>query len=139
MPRRRPDDDGGEAAMSDDARDDLELADEDRLPWLEAVEEDEGESGPSVAKLVAVVLIGLFIIGIIVGGLFWLGNPGAPGSDDELIAAPDGEYKVAPADRGGMNVAGEGDTAYAASEGAQPKGNLNVNAVPETPDRRAHV
>jgi len=136
MPRRRPDDVEGEAAMSDDAREDLELADEDRLPWLEAVEEDEGDSGPSVAKLVAVVIIGLFIIAIIVGGLFWLGNRGTPGSGDELIAAPGGDYKVAPADRGGMNVAGEGDTAYAASEGAQPKGNLNVDAVPETPVAR---
>ena len=35
-----------------------------------------------------------------------------------------------------MNVAGEGDTAYAASEGAQPKGNLNVDAVPEAPVTR---
>ena len=76
MPRRRSDPDE-EAAMSDDAREDLELADEDRLPWLEAVEEDEGESGPSVAKLVAAIVIGLVAIGIIVGGLFWLGNRGA--------------------------------------------------------------
>ncbi len=136
MPRRRADPDE-EAAMSDDAREDLELADEDRLPWLEAVEEDEGESGPSVAKLVAAIVIGLVAIGIIVGGLFWLGNRGAPGGDDGLIAAPEGDYKVAPADRGGMNVAGEGDTAYAASEGAQPKGNLNVDAVPETPVAKA--
>ncbi len=55
-----------------------ELADEDRLPWLEAVEEDEGDSGPSVAKLVAAIVIGLVAIGVIVGGLFWLGNRGAP-------------------------------------------------------------
>jgi hypothetical protein len=122
--------------MSDDARteDEIELADEDRLPWLEAVEEDEdGEGGPSVAKLVAAIVIGLVAIGVIVGGLFWLGNRGQPGGNGEVIGAPEGDYKVRPDNPGGMNVAGEGDTAYAASEGATPQGNLNANAVPERP------
>ncbi|HYN45945.1 MAG TPA: hypothetical protein VES64_04565, partial [Allosphingosinicella sp.] len=136
MPRRRADPE--EEAVMSDARDDdeIELADEDRLPWLEAVEEDEDEGGPSIAKLVAAIVIGLVAIGVIVGGLFWLGNRGQPGAGGEVIAAADGDYKVVPPDRGGMNVAGAGDTAYAASEGAQPKGNLNVDAVPETPVTR---
>ncbi|HWT12493.1 MAG TPA: SPOR domain-containing protein, partial [Allosphingosinicella sp.] len=120
--------------MSDDARTE-ELGEEDRLPWLEAVEEEDEREGPSVAKLVGAILIGLVAIGLIVGGLFWLGNrDGAGGSGDgELIAAPEGDYKVRPDDPGGMNVAGEGDTAYAASEGAEPKGRLNTQAVPERP------
>ena len=116
--------------------DELEVGDEDRLPWLEAVEEDDDEGGPSIARLVAAIVIGLVAIGVIVGGLFWLGNRGEPGPGGEVIAAPEGDYKVVPPDKGGMNVAGEGDTAYAASEGAQPKGNLNVDAVPETPMAR---
>ena len=66
------------------------------------------DGGPSVAKLVAAIVIGLVAIGVIVGGLFWLGNRGEPGGDGEVIAAPEGDYKVAPADRGGMNVAGRG-------------------------------
>jgi hypothetical protein len=135
-PRRaRPEE---EAQMSDDARDEdaIDLTDEDRLPWLEAVEEDDDESGPSLAKLVAMIVIGLVAIGVIVGGLFWVGNRDRTGPDGELIAAPEGEYKIVPPDKGGMNVAGEGDTAYAASEGAQPKGNLNTNAVPEAPVAR---
>jgi SPOR domain len=123
--------------MSDDARsdeDEIQLADEDRLPWLEAVEEDEGgEGGPSVAKLVAAIVIGLVAIGVIVGGLFWLGNRNQTGPNGEVIAAPEGDYKQRPANPGGMNVQGEGETAYAASEGAQPQGNLNPNAVPERP------
>jgi hypothetical protein len=123
--------------MSDtQAEDEMELADEDRLPWLEAVEEGEEEGGPSIAKLVAAVVIGLVAISVIVGGMFWLGNRGRPDGNGEVIAAPEGPYKVEPADKGGMNVAGEGDTAYAASEGAQPKGNININAVPETPVTR---
>jgi len=125
--------------MSDDARtdeDEIELAEEDRLPWLEAVEEEEEEGGPSIAKLVAAIVIGLLTIGVVVGGVFWLGNRDEPGGSGEVIAAPEGDYKVAPADRGGMNVQGTGDTAYAASQGAQTKGNLNVDAVPEAPVAR---
>ena len=121
-----------------DARSLDDPQDVDRLPWLEAVEEEDDRAGPSAAKLIAAVVIGLLAIAIIVGGLFWLGNRTREGGgDSELIAAPEGDYKIKPADPGGMNVAGEGDTAFAASEGAEPKGNLNVNAVPEAPVRPA--
>jgi hypothetical protein len=99
---------------------------DDRLPWLEAVDEEDESDGPSVLKLIVAVLIGLAAIGGIVGGIFWLMNRDATpaGGDGELIAAPEGDYKVKPADPGGMNVAGAGDTVYAASEGAEPKGTL---------------
>ena len=111
------------------------LDDGERLPWLEAVEDDDETEGPSTAKLIAFVLIGLAAIGLIVGGLFWIGNQGTePGTGDpELIAAPEGDYKVAPGDPGGMKVEGEGDTAFAASEGADPKGAIDTGAVPEEP------
>jgi len=137
MPRRRSDNDA-DMVTETPVEDEIELADEDRLPWLEAVEEDDEESRPSIAKLVAAVVIGLTALGIIVGGIFWLGNRGGPEGrgDGEVIAAPEGDYKVKPSDPGGMNVAGEGDTAYAASEGAQPRGNINPNAVPEQPVTR---
>lgn len=113
-----------------------DIADGDRLPWLEAVEEEERDEGPSAAKMIAWIVIGLFAIAIVVGGLFWAGNPSQPGGgseDGELIAAPEGDYKIKPGDPGGMAVEGEGDTAFAASEGAEPKGQLNTNAVPERP------
>jgi cell division septation protein DedD len=87
--------------------------------------------------MIAWIVIGLFAIAIVVGGLFWAGNrsqPEAGGSEGgELIAAPEGDYKVKPGDPGGMAVEGEGDTAFAASEGAEPQGRLNTNAVPERP------
>jgi hypothetical protein len=138
MPRRRADQEDG--AMSDDATSDepeeLEVGDEDRLPWLEAVEEEDGGDGPSVAKLIAAIVIGLVAIGVIVGGLFWLGNRGQGAADNELIAAPEGDYKTRPENPGGMNVSGEGDVSAAASTGAQPQGNLNVDAVPEAPVAR---
>jgi hypothetical protein len=110
-----------------------ELNEDDRLPWLEAVEEEEESNGPSALKLIAAVVIGLLTIGLIVGGLFWLGNRGESGDPQaELIRAPEGAYKVEPDSPGGMAVEGEGDSAYAASEGADPRGSLNMN-VAEAP------
>jgi hypothetical protein len=110
------------------------LDDDDRLPWLEAVDENERGEGPSAMKLIAYVLIGLVAIGAIVGGVFWMGNRDAQENRDaQLIQAPEGDYKVRPDDPGGMAVEGEGGTAFAASEGADPKGSIDTNAVPEAP------
>jgi len=114
------------------------LDDDDRLPWLEAVDEDEGGDGPSALKLIAYVLIGLVVIGAIVGGVFWMGNrDGQETRDAQLIQAPEGDYKVRPDDPGGMAVEGEGGTAFAASEGADPKGSIDTNAVAEAPVTQA--
>ena len=116
---------------------DVRADDDDRLPWLEAVDEDESSDGPSAGKLIAFVVIGLVAIGLIVGGLFWMGNrDGAAnrdGVDDTLIAAPEGDYKVKPDDPGGMKVDDRDETALAASQGAEPKGKIDTAAVPEAP------
>lgn len=124
--------------MTDVRANDPALDDDDRLPWLEAVEEDDERDGPGAAKLLAFVVIGLVIIGLVVGGVFWMRSPGgggttAPAGEPEIIAAPEGDYKVKPTDPGGMKVEGKGDTAFAASEGADPKGQINMDAVPEAP------
>jgi hypothetical protein len=109
---------------------------DDRLPWLEAVDEDEAGEGPSALKLIVAVLIGLAAIGALVGGAFWIANrahdQGGTG-EAGVIKAPPGDYKVKPDKPGGMNVEGEGGTAFAASTGAEPKGQINPNAVPEAP------
>src|SRR4051794_7345342 len=109
---------------------------DDRLPWLEAVDEDEAGEGPSALKLIVAVLIGLAAIGALVGGAFWIANrahdQGGTG-EAEVIKAPPGDYKVKPDKPGGMAVEGEGGTAFAASTGAEPKGQINPNAVPEAP------
>lgn len=123
--------------MTDIRANDPALDDDDRLPWLEAVEEDDAKDGPGAAKLIAFVVIGLLVIGLVVGGVFWMRSPDsggtAPAGEPEMIAAPEGDYKVKPGDPGGMKVEGKGDTAYAASEGADPKGVINVDAAPEAP------
>jgi hypothetical protein len=113
---------------------DIRADEDDRLPWLEAVEEDGDEGGPSALKLIVAVLIGLAAIGGIVGGIFWLGNrDGAANRPPETIAAPEGPYKVKPDSPGGMTVEGQGATAFDAAQGGTPNASIDTDAVPEAP------
>ncbi len=115
-------------------------AEEDRLPWLEPVEDEGGDEGVSAGRLVAGLVVALVALGLIVGGVYWLkqradGSPGANG-DPTLIAAQPGAYKVKPTEPGGMDVKGQGDSSYAASEGADPDGKIDLSAIPEAPIAR---
>lgn len=110
----------------------LDMRDEDRLPWLEAVEEDDTE-GLGVGKLLLFVFGGLAVVAVIVGVAFWANSGGDEGASGELIAAPEGEYRVRPDEAGGMEVEGEGDAAFAASEGENPDARIDPSAVPEEP------
>jgi SPOR domain len=104
----------------------------DRLPWLEAVEDEE--EGVSTGKLAAFLIAAVLALGAVIGGVAWLRSqqPGMQG-DGKLIAAAEGDYKVRPDAPGGMKVEGQGDTAFKASEGAAPKGKIDLNAISETP------
>lgn len=120
--------------MTDTDRDNLDLRDEDRLPWLEAVEDVDDETGVSPLKLVGGVLAALVALGVVIGGVWWVKerNRGTEG-DGSLIAAEQGDYKVKPDQPGGMKVEGEGDTAFATSEGAEATGQIDTDALPEAP------
>ena len=118
--------------MTDTDRE-LSLQEEDRLPWLEAVETDEEDEGVTGSKLLGLVLAGLLAIGVLVGGIWWLRNQQGPSGDGTLIAAQEGDYKVKPDEPGGMKVEGQGDASFAASEGAEANGKVDVNATPEAP------
>lgn len=110
----------------------LGLESEDRLPWLEAADgvEEDGEVSP--ARLLVMVLGGLLLIGAVLGGLWWVQNGGARGKG-ELIAAQDGNYKIAPKNDGAKNFEGEGDASFSASEGAEPAGKVDPTRMPEEP------
>lgn len=107
---------------------------DDRLPWLETVEADEPE-GVGIGKVVALVILGLAILAFIGFGLYkWQAHTAAADGDGAIIAAPEGDYKVRPADPGGLKVKGEGNTAIATSAG-KPGGTgaIDLRAVPEAP------
>jgi hypothetical protein len=108
--------------------------DEDRLPWLEAVEDEDADEGVSVGKLLALIVVALITLGIVIGGVWHLRSRSAPPpTDPTVIAAAEGDYKVKPEAPGGMKVEGKGDSAFATSEGAEANGKIDSNALPETP------
>ena len=99
--------------------DGLNLDDNDRLPWLETADGYETQESGSPLKVALMVLGGLLLLAAIVGGISWFqrGQSGGANGTGELIAAPKGNYKEKPADAGGKSFEGEGDSAFAASEG----------------------
>lgn len=122
----------GEEKPAEVAANDAETG--DRLPWLETADADYEEKRP-VARTALTVGAGLAVLAAAVGGGWWLleGQGGGGGGSGALINAAEGDYKVKPDNPGGMKVDGEGDTVFAASEGATTNGSINVGAMPETP------
>ena len=112
---------------------DYEVRDEDRLPWLETVDEDYDE-GPSVFRVVLMVLLGLAIIAAAIFGFYWYKQHQRADGNGALIAAQEGDYKVKPDDPGGLKVEGEGDASVATS-GGNGGGNsqIAVTKLPEAP------
>lgn len=123
--------DNGQGRGPDDVE--LGLDDPDRLPWLEAADQDYAEDGEvSPVRLLVMVLGGLLLIGVVLGGLWWIQNGGARGQG-ELIVAQKGDYKVAPKNDAAKTFEGEGDSSFAASEGAEPAGKVDPTRMPEEP------
>ena len=121
------------------AADEMDLRDEDRLPWLETVEPDEPEPS-NTGRTIALVVLGLGVLAAVVFGIFTMLHRGPTGGDGTLIAAQEGDYKVRPNDPGGLKVNGEGDAAVATSAGAGAgNGNVDLKAVPEAPVSRDRV
>ncbi|WP_052071663.1 SPOR domain-containing protein [Sphingopyxis sp. MWB1] len=112
---------------------DLGLTEEDRLPWLEAADDFEEEGEVSPVRLLAMVLGGLILIGAVLGGLWWIQNGGTRGGQGELIAAQQGDYKVAPTDDAARTFEGEGDASFAVSEGGAPAAKVDPSRMPEEP------
>lgn len=117
--------------MSDTNNDGLGLDDPDRLPWLETADGYEYDKGASPLKVAGLVLGGLLLLAVIVGGIYWLqrNQTGGAQGNGELIAAQEGDYKVAPDNREGKKFDGEGDAAFAASEGKKTGATLTPAKV----------
>lgn len=102
-------------------------ADEDeRLPWLEAGDEDDDE-GVDSGRIFGFAALAVLALAVIVGGIWWFGNRGP---DPELVAdgstieAPEGPYKVKPADPGGKKFEGTGNLAPVVGEGESREGRI---------------
>jgi hypothetical protein len=114
--------------------------DDSELPWLAAVDDEDGPRGVSGRRMMMALLIVLLGAAMVAGTFFYLGRrdavvTGAP----QLIRAEPGPYKVKPTDPGGLDVAGESETAFKTSAGEDSDAQLDLSAVPETPVERPKV
>jgi len=120
--------------MGDYVRGQLDLDDDDRLPWLEPAIEEEDEERLSPLRLLVFILVGLALIGAVVAGIWWIQNrSGGAGGEGKLIAAPADDYKLPAKDADARKFAGEGDASFAASEGVARDGRIDPSRVPEAP------
>lgn len=113
----------------------LAFAHEDeRLPWLEADDDEADEPGVDTGRVLAFVIGALIVLGLLGGGLWWYfhrNSAGAIVADGSTIPAPPGPYKTKPADPGGSQAVGTGDTSFTVAEGQEPVGKVAVpNAAP---------
>ncbi|MFM6932663.1 MAG: SPOR domain-containing protein [Novosphingobium sp.] len=98
----------------------LDLDEDDRLPWLESADDDYDEEGVDGARVFGFVLAGLLALAAIVYAIWWFShrNPDpALVADGSTIAAPTEPYKEAPKTPGGKSFAGQGDTSYSVAQG----------------------
>ena len=123
--------------MTEDDRETLPLQDEDRLPWLEAVDDNVDDDVISTSKLIGFAIAAIVALAVVIGGISLLRSQPAPKGDGKLIAAQEGDYKVRPDAPGGMKVEGQGDSSFAASEGAEANGRIDTNAAAEAPVKGA--
>lgn len=113
---------------------DSEPAYDDRqLPWLQGVDDEDEPRGVSARKMFAALLVVLLAAGIVAATFFWLGRRDPVVGPPELIRAEAAPYKVKPTDPGGLDVAGESETAFQTSAGEDTDAELDLGAMPETP------
>jgi hypothetical protein len=106
------------------------------LPWLEAVDDEDGPGGMPARRMLGMLAVVLLAAALVSGTFFWLGRQnasqvtGAP----ELIRAEPGPYKVRPPNPGGLDVAGESQTAFETSAGQDTDAQLDVRRLPQQPN-----
>lgn len=106
--------------------------DDDRLPWLETVEEDYRD-GPSLGRILLLVVLLVLVIAAGGGAYYWYQQHQGLSGNGQLIAAPEGDYKSKPDEPGGHVVEGAGDSMFATSQGTSSNASINAAALPEAP------
>ncbi len=117
--------------MADTDSEGLGLEDPDHLPWLETADDYEYDDSPSIFKIILFILLGLSILAAAFGVYYWYQNKSDNGGvrgNGDVIAAQEGNYKVAPEDEQGKDFEGEGDASFATSEGQKVNGKIGSEA-----------
>lgn len=104
--------------------------DEDSLPWLQEVEDEDGPRGISARAMLIGIVAVLLVAAAIAGAFYWLGSrDGGVAGEPELIRAPATPYKVKPDDPGGLDIAGQSQTTFETSAGQDVDSRLNLGAT----------
>ena len=107
--------------------------DDGQLPWLAAVDDEDEPRGVSARKMLAALVIILFAAAVVAATFFWIGRRDADlDRPPQLIRAEPGPYKIKPPNPGGLDVAGESETAFETSAGEDKDAQLDLSKVPET-------
>lgn len=115
----------GEASWEDRAEELAFIDEDDRLPWLESSDDVIATRRADPGRVLGLALLALTVLAVLVGGGWWLvARNSGPVADGSVIAAPEGPYKVRPADPGGKQHAGTGDTSFAVGEGQRREARL---------------
>jgi hypothetical protein len=108
--------------------------DDGQLPWLQPVEDEDEPRGVSARKMLAALGVVLLAVLLVAATFFWLGRRDtATNGPPELIQAPPGPYKVRPSNPGGLDIAGESETAFETSAGEDKNAQLDLSKLPEQP------
>lgn len=107
--------------------------DNEALPWLEPVDDEDQPRGVSARKMLAALLMVGIAVAIIAGTTFYLGRQSGGSGPPGLIRAEAGPYKVRPTDPGGLDVAGDSRTAFATGAGEDQDSQLDVGKLAEPP------
>ncbi|HAD18672.1 MAG TPA: hypothetical protein DCF81_17650, partial [Erythrobacter sp.] len=104
----------------------LDLADDESLPWLEAADDEGDAAGFDTSRLIMLGTLAITLLAAVVGGIWFVTSQvsNEPEADGSLIEAPDGPYKTRPENPGGKTFAGTGDTSFAVGEGQTREGKL---------------
>ena len=108
----------------------LDLSEEESLPWLEADEEDEGYSGIDTRQVIAFFALLLLVLLLIVASIWFFSNRSSgsePVADGSTIEAPDGPIRERPEDPGGREFAGTGNVAPVVGEGGTSEAVLDTD------------
>ena len=105
---------------------------DEQLPWLQSVEDEDEPRGLSARKMLAALLLVLLAAAIVIAAFFWIGSRDAEVSGaPELIRAPSTPYKVKPPNPGGLDIAGDSQTAFETSAGQDTDAQLDTSKMPE--------
>lgn len=108
--------------------------DDNQLPWLAAVEDEDEPRGVSARKMFAALMVVVVAGAVVAAAFFWMGRRDAQANGPpQLVRAEPGPYKVKPADPGGLDVAGESQTAFETSAGEDRDSQLDLSKVREQP------